>query len=306
MARILRKVVQLKEIEVNPDAPFSIMGWDLVALHNSPGYKVAEVQEKLKEFGLPKEAKEIRSRNAILRALREAERGAKDLVVLVENDKQIIFQLTSISKEDDEKYGKIAKYIADAHIKFDKASCEIECENAKLRAYLMDRFVLAQEHYRTHDVTRILLRIFERSGDVLPLRKKGGAYIVPSTHQEFAEAARQFIKALNPMNTVSLFPVKVSKEAKKDVKELMLDQKTEELRKFREELKALEEEDKTRREDDRPLVSERPSVRKHRKIRLAAIKKKIALWSRVLDSEVEELNELMVKCEKTMAKVFAA
>jgi hypothetical protein len=292
-----------EQLKFDPENPFMLMSWDLVALHG-PGYKVSDVMELLDKHNLPKEANEIQSRNAVLRALREAEKGSKDLVVLVDNDKRMVFQLTSISREDDERYGKIAKYLADAHIVFDKAKEELQCDNPKLLKYLNERFAVCQDYYKTHDITKILLRILQRHGDIMALRRKGGAYVVPSPYAEFAERARKFIEDLNPANTVLLFKIHGDKAAKADVANVLFTTKSEELERFRAELATLRDGDKERIKQGKKPCAEQPAVRKMRKQRLVAIKKKVALWGRVLQSENEELNELLKTCEDEMRKFF--
>lgn len=293
-----------KELKFDPKNPFLLMSWDLVASHG-PGYKVSDVQELLKKHNLPDEANDIQTRNAVLRALREAEKGSKDLVVLVDNDERMVFQLTSISKEDDEKYGKIAKYLADAHIVYDKEAQELQCDNAKLLKYLNERFAVCQDYYKTHDITKILLRIFQKHGDIMALRRKGGAYVIPSPFADFAERGRKFIEELNPANTVTLFKIHGDAAARADVANVLISTKTEELERFRAELKTLAEGDKERTKQGKTPCADQPGVKKIRKQRLVAIKRKVALWSRALQSESSELEELLQTCEKEMQKFFS-
>lgn len=307
MAKFLKKVqknvTNEQEIIVDKENPFIFMGWDLVA-KEGPGYEVEVVKNLLKTCDLPDVACDIQVHNAAKRAMRAMD--SDDVRVLSEDNKKLVFQLTTVSAEDDAKYGKIAKFIADAHIVFDKENQKFICSKKEIRKYVEDRFTTCSTYYKTHDVTKMLLRIFAKCSDILPLRAKGGAYVVPSSGLEFAEKCKKFIKALNKDNTVTLFKVKGDAAAVKDMAEVFISKKSQEVKDFREELLKMQTEEKERGAEGRKSLTDRPGVKKTRRERLAAMKKKIALWKRTLSCESEELDDLLTKCDKEFKKTFGA
>lgn len=305
MATFIKKIqkneLNEQEIIVDKENPFIFMGWDLVA-KAGPGYEVAVVKKLLKAYDLPDVACDIQVHNAAKRALRTID--SDDIRVLKEDAEQMIFQITKVSAEDDSKYGKIARFIADAHIIFNKKEQTFQCSKKALKQYVEDKFQTCSTYYKTHDVTKMLLRIFVQNSDILPLRAKGGAYVVPSSALPFAEKCKQFIKALNKDNTVTLFKVKGDAGAMKDLTEVFLTKKTHDVKEFREELLAMQQDEAERNKEGRKSLLERPGVKKTRRERLAALKKKIALWKRTLNCEAEELDDLLAKCDKEFKKTF--
>jgi hypothetical protein len=291
------------QLVVDKKNPLIFVGWDLVPRHGT-GYRVKDVIEKMDELGLPPEAGDIRSKSAITRALREAAKG-QDLRILVDNDDQMLFQLTKISVEDDARYGKIAKYLDETHIKFDKKTDDdakmIVCDNKKIKTFITEKFLVCKEHYRTNDITRILLRLFAKHSDIILIRKKGGAYMVPSAYADLVGKVKTFIKSLTKRNRTTIF--KVSAEESGDLKPIFEEVKKAELKAFRAELKAMEEEDANKAENK---SCESKQKRDNRKAKLAEMRKKITLWCQSLQYESEELNDLMRKCEIRVKKFFGA
>jgi hypothetical protein len=288
----VNKGTEEAELVVDTKNPVIFVGWDLVARHGV-GYKVKDVIEKMDELGLPPEAGEIRSKSAVTRALREAAAG-QDLRILVDDDDKMLFQLTKISVEDDERYGKIAKYLDQTHIKFDKKAEDeakmIVCDNKKIKTFITEKFLVCKEHYRTNDITRILLRLFAKHSDIILIRKKGGAYMVPSAYAPLVEKVKTFIKSLSKRNRTTIF--KVAAEESGDLTPIFVDLKRQELKAFREELK--NEEGVTKQKYD------------NRKAKLKEMKKKITLWSQSLAIESEELSDMMRKCDIRLKKYLKA
>lgn len=299
----VNKGTEEAELVIDTKNPLIFVGWDLVARHGV-GYKVKDVIEKMDELGLPPEAGEIRSKSAITRALREAAAG-QDLRILVDNDEQMLFQLTRISVEDDQRYGKIAKYLDETHIKFDRKTDDeakmIICDNKKIKTFITEKFLVCKEHYRTNDITRILLRLFSKHSDIILIRKKGGAYMVPSAYADLVGKVKTFIKSLSNRNRTTIF--KVSAEESGDLKPIFEEVKKAELKAFRAELKAMEEED-AKKSENRSCESKQK--RDNRKAKLAEMARKIKIWSASLQYESEELNELMKKCRIRIKKFFGA
>lgn len=277
------------------------IGWDLN--YENRGYEVKNVMEKMSEIGLPEEACEIRARSAILRAIRDAAKG-KSLIIVQDNDSKIQFQLTKIAVEDDNRYGKIAKFLAETMIFYNKSKNEIECDNKEVKAFVTEKFLIAKSHYKTNDITRILLRLFKKNGDIVPLRERGGAYMVPAVYKDYVMKVKELIKSISIKNRVRVFKIGNDKVNKAEFIGSLVDDKTRELKKFRQKIIEMEKSDEERVKQGLKPCHESLPMKRNRKKELAMMRKRISLWSRQLDYESEELKELLGKCSKRLKKYF--
>lgn len=296
----------LEEIIVDPKVIAMFISWDLVV--TGAGYKVEEVQDAIKEIGLPEEARDIRSRSAIIRAIKAAATKLKTVEVLNDDKDKMMFQITRIEKEDHTKYGKIAKYILDNVITFDKQSCDISCENPRVKTFVEEKFLYAKDYYRTTDITRILLRMFKKHAEIVSLRKAGGSYMVPGQFREYVEKIAQFIRRLSPKNKVSKYSIQRTKDGSNEAEvfALTVNAKIREFARLREKAMQIADTAKEvlKKTGSDPTKSE--NMAKNMRGELKEISRSSEMWVKSIDfalddykgPERDELMSLKAKLEK--------
>ena len=144
-------------------------------------------------------ARELAPRNAFLRACLKL---ARDRVIRkVEEDPfVVVFQLT----RETLACGKF-EYEMETLLRLDKHSGNITCDHPELQALAREALDVALESRTTMDVSRIVQRIFQRHGDLFPIRESGGVYFVPQAHKVLTDRVEKFLAGLG--GSLLRFPV---------------------------------------------------------------------------------------------------
>ena len=144
-------------------------------------------------------ARELAPRNAFLRACSKLDRDR--VIRKVEEDPLVVvFQFTRQTLAG----GKF-EYEMETLLRLDKHSGHITCDHHELEALARDALDVALESRTTMDVSRIVQRIFQRHGDLFPIRESGGVYFVPDLHKSLTDRVEKFLAGLG--GSLLRFPV---------------------------------------------------------------------------------------------------
>ncbi len=116
------------------------------------------------------------------------------------------FQFTRETKQADE-----FKYDKECHVILGKSDGRISCPDATLAAQaqvLLDECVVMRT---STDLGQIVQRFFTGQAHLVPVRKQGGAYIVPGDKAEFLDRVQGFIKTLG--GEMPRYPIMAGTEA---------------------------------------------------------------------------------------------
>ena len=306
---IIKKHPSIRDYVINSDHPLIVVSWDMKPKFG-PGYKVTDVRAALEKHGLPPVALDIRPRSAMLKALRDAESQSRDLAILEDTPARMVFQLTNISAEEDAKYGKIAKYLAHAHITFNKATQELECSNPQVQKYLEARFAEFSAYYETNDVTRQLQKIILQNnigGDYINLKGKSGVYLMSAAFEPLVEKMLAFVKDLHPDNSVWSFPVKATPIILKQAAAQAHDRNTEALHKLRADLEKVREISAERRASgtNKQPLDERSASRKTRLDELTRLENAAKLWARTTGYVYKDFEALLQEVRTELNETFS-
>ena len=98
-----------------------------------------------------------------------------------ESEVDIEFQFTQ--KHLDQLGGRI-EYQFETKVKIDKQTGTVECNDPELKV-MIERLLRDELGHRVSiDVTRMVQKVIEESGDIFPLRERGGVYLVPDAYRE--------------------------------------------------------------------------------------------------------------------------
>ncbi|MCP4507209.1 MAG: hypothetical protein GY826_12580 [Fuerstiella sp.] len=127
-------------------------------------------------------AKDMAPSNAFRRAIHKLEDNR--VIRQTKNEKEsVYFQFTAEHLSGGEFH-----YSKECEVRLDKKTGRVHCTDSTLRT-------LAQHHIDNEiksrgaaDVTRIVQKMFDDSGDLFPLRDAGGVYFVPEIHKSICES----------------------------------------------------------------------------------------------------------------------
>jgi hypothetical protein len=153
---------------------------------------LSELRNALTSAGLePDLARELLPRNAFSRAAKEMEEG-RIIQRFNEDASSISFQFT---KSEVHSHG--IKYDREAVLVLDKASGRVTCTDSVLESVAQAEVDKQMGHRNAGDVTRLVQKVFDNhKGDLVPLRKGGGVYFVPNTHQALVEQVWHFLLSI--------------------------------------------------------------------------------------------------------------
>lgn len=164
------------------------------------GHKQKDVVDALTAAGLDsKFAREIMPRFAFSRACKKLSESAVIDVVKETQDK-IQFQFTKKMLKNDEFV-----FSKETMVFLNTTTGEIECAKKELKAVAQRLVDEAMENRTTTDITAMIQRMFDKNGDLFPLRDQGGVYFVPVNHAPFLVQIEKFLEKLG--GSVYRFPV---------------------------------------------------------------------------------------------------
>lgn len=299
-------------VEVLSDVPKGLIGWIIGwnMRKNPAGYPVDMVKAAIEKHGLPQIAMPIRNRSAILRAMRAASKGEKkSLDILVDEPLEIKFQISHISLEDNAKYGKIAKYLADAVVTFRKDTMAISVAGdddrvaANIERFVKDKFSVAKSNYTTINVTAMLRKLFMRYADIASTLEKGGMYLVPAKYKNHVLAVEKFLQDIG--NRLSCYAVADIENNREEAKIDAFESMNQRLKDFKEGIDELREMDKEKDEDDK-MHSDSTTKKKNAFKKAKKFAKKAKMWMESLGSTAEDMKKLAEEAEKYATKFFGA
>lgn len=154
-------------------------------------------------------AKEFKPANAMNRAIKSLEEQ-RQINVLGEDSAQVTFQLTRTSLGEDAE-GKVLEFKKECRLRLDKQTGAIACKNADVKAKAEAELARAMDERTTSDISTIIDRLFKDyvganpTGDLIPIREQGGAYLVLASHAGFVDSMENFITELG--GKLRRFPV---------------------------------------------------------------------------------------------------
>lgn len=170
----------------------------------------AAVVKALSDASLePKVAKEFLPANAFNRALKKLEEE-RLIDVLGEDGSQITFQFSKRLEAEDSE-GRAFEYKKELRLRLDKENGNITCKDAAVKAKAEKELERSMTERTTSDISTIIDRLFRGyvtanpTGDLIPIRDQGGAYMVLATHAGFVDKMQTFIEALG--GKMNRFPV---------------------------------------------------------------------------------------------------
>lgn len=304
MAMMFNKKATVAPLEVvDPKLLGWFVWWNMP--RNAVGYPVSQVRSLMEKYGLPQIAEGIKNRSAIIRALRLASKGKrKSLDIVVDDDTKIQFQISHITLEDDVKYGKIAKFLADAVITYNKNSQDIKCDNPKIKSFVTDKFLAAKENYKTTDISRLLMRLLEKHADIVSLRDQGGAYMVPAKYKTYLEAVGKVMKDLgNSLEFHAMIDAEGNRE--KMISSARTEQESA-IDDFKSAIDDLRAADAEKDADEDKLFSESRTKRKNAFRRVKRMMRRARMWEESLKYKANDLKVMIKEAEDYAVKFFGA
>lgn len=187
-AKLSQVVSQLGNLRLHGE----IITWDAQGPHG-----FSKVRQALTDCNLdPKLARERLPQHAFTRACKALEE--ERLIEEVRDDgKEIVFQFSKRAiVADSSEGGEQIEYRKEAKIRLDKDTGKITCRNAELQAKAQKELDRHLDERTTSDITTIVMRLFDQSADLMPLRRAGGVYFVPITHQSLILQVHEFLSKL--------------------------------------------------------------------------------------------------------------
>lgn len=164
-----------------------------------------------------KYARDMLPRDAFSRAAKEL---CKDRIIrrVDEDDNEIQFQFTKEWLEHNE-----FQYEKECEMFLDKQTGVIRSDSPDLATAAHDLLIAHQAKRNTSDITRMVQKIFDdRKGDLVPLRRNGGVYFVPQSHQDLVDKTHTLMVAIG--GSLSRFSIKFGDDkTDKSIAEAMAD-----------------------------------------------------------------------------------
>jgi hypothetical protein len=183
-----------------------IVTWDLQA---NTAVKYADLTSALSTAGLDtKVARELLPRYAFTRAARKMS-DERIIRQVGEVEGKLAFQFT---KEYLDKASDRFVYDFEATLTLEKDTGNLDShsdqpyvERQRVLEHAKQLLAEAMENRTTADVTRVIKRLFEKNGDLFPVREAGSVYFVPNLYTEFTDKMQLFVTLLN--GRMNRFPV---------------------------------------------------------------------------------------------------
>lgn len=138
----------------------------------------------------PELARDMYPGNAFRRALHKLEEHR--VIRQTKNaDGELHFQFTS-----EYMMGGEFHYRKECDIILDKRTGNVSCDEAEIERHAQQLVDDQLSHRNGSDVTTIIKRLFDRNGDLFPLREHGGVYFVPQCHSELSDKVEKFLSQI--------------------------------------------------------------------------------------------------------------
>jgi hypothetical protein len=169
--------------------------------------------EALRDAGLdPAVARELAPRHAFTRACKKLS-DQRIIRPVGEDEHTVKFQFTAEHRHADR-----IEYELETMLTLDKRTGTVTCDLPGLATLAQEHLDRAIDARTGSDVTRVLLRLFDRHADLFPIRPQGGCYFIPERHASFVDKVQTFLGRLN--GQVLRFPVQAgTAEGDRSVKE---------------------------------------------------------------------------------------
>lgn len=236
-----------------------------------------------------KYVRQIISRNAFLRALKELETDR--IIRRVDEDKgKMIYQFTQEYLEKQE-----LKYKFELQIHYLKATKLITCTNKKMMKHVQALVNVKSNTYRTGDITRFVQKIFREEGDILGLRAGGSIYFVPINYKELVEKVGRLLNMLGGQGSLKAYPISVTDSSAEDIKKTFADEGQEIIEKIKGEIGEI-----SKVED-----SKRNRLVNNRAAKLVKLKKRAMLYRELLKFQFEDLDKAIDKTSRVLVKALS-
>jgi len=148
--------------------------------------------EALRAAGLDESvARELAPRHAFARACKRLS-DRRIIRPVAETESAIRFQFTAETRREDR-----IDYALETMLELDKKSGRVACDLPGLATLAQEELDRCIGVRGGADVTRVLMKLFERRADLFAIRPAGGCYFVPAAHAAFTDQAQAFLSRLN-------------------------------------------------------------------------------------------------------------
>lgn len=162
-------------------------------------HEYKSIVQALENAGLDKEvARELLPRHAFTRAAKKLEEKVLDPIG--KDSDWVSYQITKRFLEQDEW-----KYAKEAWVRLDTVLGKVTGSDPGITKFIQEQLDRAIETRTASDVTKIIQKLFEKEGDLIPLRDQGGVYFVPDLYSGFTKKVKEFVAGLG--GRVGSFPV---------------------------------------------------------------------------------------------------
>jgi len=273
-----------------------LLGYNVSIELNQELFKRGMVLEKAQQNNIPLDRfKEIRKSNSFKNALNRQKKLTKSqgkIINFVEEDKgSITFQLdikniTETNKQTNDSDGnsstetvKLANYINDTTIVFDKITGRIICDNQEVLAMVYQKLQVFQESYLKRNISKYINDILEEQAGMIAWRSAGGVYFVPIKYQQLLMNVVNFVKSIDNQAVVKIAEVPDMKFATASVKESAEETLNKDLQNLSSELRELEK--------DGDLLTD--SMKRKRLEKLARLNRKIEEYQILVKSDLKKV-----------------
>lgn len=184
------------------ELPAGVKLWGEAVCWNTPHGKVSlkKIRQALADAGLdPKACKPLRIRDAFIRAAKGMQK--ERLIRLLDRKAgQMVFQLTKETKEEDELV-----YRKEDLLRLDLTTGKVDADDPATRLLAQTLFDEAVDTRTGADISGVVQRLFNKQGDLFPMRKSGGLYLVPGVKSDFCDQVEKFLALLG--GELRRFPV---------------------------------------------------------------------------------------------------
>lgn len=138
----------------------------------------------------PELVKDMHPSNAFRRALHQLEEN-RVIRQTKNQDGELHFQFTQEYMSGGEFH-----YRKETDVMLDKKTGIVRCDDYAIEKHAQQLIDEQSQHRTGSDVTVIVKRLFERNGDLFPLRESGGVYFVPDRHIDLSDKVEKMLQLI--------------------------------------------------------------------------------------------------------------
>lgn len=160
-------------------------------------HKFVDVQTALTESDLdPKAARAFLSSQAFNRACKKL--ADERVIDILDNNKDTVtFQFSKRHLIRNEAEGEDEfQYLKEVKVVLDKEKGTIHCKDEDIKAQAQAELDRCMEERTTSDITRIVIGLFDKNADLMPIPGAVGVYYVPKEHSPFLLKITCFLERL--------------------------------------------------------------------------------------------------------------